>query len=76
MTPTKFNQDLETTPAKGINEITSDYQNPQGIVKANNFKPLESSYVGELVLYTRPHEFGRTEDDDNPSCVDELYLSG
>ena len=48
--PTKFNEDLETTPAKGINEITADYQNPQGIVKANNFKPLESSYVANRPL--------------------------
>ena len=48
--PTRFNKDLETTPAKDINQITADYKNPQGIVKSNYFKPLESTYVANRPL--------------------------
>ena len=48
--PTKYNTELETKPAKDINEITADYKNPQGLVKSNYFKPLESTYVANRPL--------------------------
>ena len=42
--PTKFSKDLDTRPTKSTNEMTADYENPQGIVKQNYVKPLESTY--------------------------------
>ena len=43
--PTKHLKELDTRPAKNINEITADYENPQGLVKQNYVKPIESTYV-------------------------------
>ena len=64
--PSKYNSDLETKPAKGINEITAEYNNPQGIIKSSYVKPLESSYIANRPLEpmvcnlskpTQPHCF-------------------
>ena len=42
--PTKLIKELDTTPAKSINDITADYANPQGLIKQHNVKPIESTY--------------------------------
>ena len=50
LSPTKLDKEVQTKPAKDINEITADYKNPQGIIKQHNVKPVESTYVANRPL--------------------------
>ena len=50
LSPTKLDKEVQTKPAKDINEITADYKNPQGIIKQQNVKPVESTYVANRPL--------------------------